>query len=168
MSKHELLVIAMKITLQAKQLALLLLILVLDYVFQANATSYKSLLGNVLSSRSQMLRSRALTVFATKFEEPQSDIFSNPPQLLLPSLRVRRSLRKKDKKRSRPPAPKLSPNRRPIYVFPPPPPRNRLQPPPPRYRPLPPPPPHRRPRFFPFFCSPPPLPPPPPPPPESY
>ena len=40
----------MKITLQAKQLVLLLLILILDNVFKANATSYKSHSGYFINS----------------------------------------------------------------------------------------------------------------------
>ncbi|GKC31837.1 hypothetical protein Tco_1039131 [Tanacetum coccineum] len=88
-------------------------------------------------------------------------MFSTSLPQLLPSLRIHRILRKKGKKRSRPPAPELSPNRKPSYVFPAPPPGYRPPPPPLRYRP---PPPLRRPCVIPFFCSPPPPPPPPPPP----
>ncbi|PWA95583.1 hypothetical protein CTI12_AA048270 [Artemisia annua] len=97
----------MKITLQTKQLALLLLILILDHVFQANATSYESHSGDVVTTRRQMLRSRVITVPASKLEQPRSNIFSTPSPPLLQSAIIRRSLRKK--KRSPPPPPKLGP-----------------------------------------------------------
>ncbi|GJW66124.1 hypothetical protein Tco_0118008, partial [Tanacetum coccineum] len=168
--------IAMKIIAsQAKQLALLLLILVLDHHVQANATSYKSHFGNVLSSRSRMLRSQARTLSAPKLEEPQSDIFSSPPLL---SVRVRRSLGKKIRSppspllpslRKRIPKCKKCRNRSPPQA--PKPGRTiRQRSPPSRYRPPPPPPPPPRPRpwVFPFFCSPPPPPPSLPPPPVIY
>ncbi|PWA95585.1 hypothetical protein CTI12_AA048290 [Artemisia annua] len=98
----------MKITLHAKQLALLLLILILDHVFQANATSYESHSGDALTTQRQTLRSSML-----QLEQPRSSIFSTPSPPLSPSLQIRRSLSKKNrsppckKNRSPPPAPRL-------------------------------------------------------------
>nr|GEY74381.1 hypothetical protein [Tanacetum cinerariifolium] len=110
-----------------------------------------------------MLRSRALTASVTKLDQPRNNMFSTSLPPLLPSLRIRRSLRKKgrkDKNRSQPTAPKPGPIIRQRFFSPPPPSRYRPRPPPPPIPP-PPPPPLHRPWVFPFFCSPPPPPPPP-------